>query len=210
LVGTPSHSGFLQKYGKNLRVTFPTRISFSGTYDRLPGMRCLGHTWWMADGLGLRFGVVGGLVCRSGQIKVDQGEKFLPRMDTDRHGWGGTVGWVRTVLADPLRRLGGGGLWFSIRACLGGTYLEESGAEATALQTLREGWERWWVGGSLADDSNHESTGLSHDFPTGIFRGRAVFAEKLAGLGGGVSGQIRLNPAIKNLKRVRPDARKGQ
>jgi hypothetical protein len=37
LVGPPSHSGFLQKYGKNLPVTFPTRISFLGTCGRIGG-----------------------------------------------------------------------------------------------------------------------------------------------------------------------------
>jgi hypothetical protein len=47
----PSHSGFLQKYGKNLHSTFPTQIQLLGRCDRVGAMTCQLHA-----GRGLKLG----------------------------------------------------------------------------------------------------------------------------------------------------------
>ena len=44
-LGGHSHSGFLQKYGENLRVTHTTQIQLFGTCDTVAGMTCHLHGW---------------------------------------------------------------------------------------------------------------------------------------------------------------------
>jgi hypothetical protein len=63
-----------------------------------------------------------------------------------------------------------------MRTRFGGAQLEESGGKPRALQTLREGWGRWRIGGQWAGeaDPHQQRPVISHDFPTEIFAGEAA------------------------------------